>query len=110
MSPVSSGSNSKPSKKPAEAGINGIFKVHNTTAIKSALKAFSTEKEQLIKGRVQYIKDRFAETGNSFSLATSIFDTTSWPSATDGLQKFGKSKIKVIATHFANILIGSGRH
>jgi hypothetical protein len=57
------------------------------------LKAFSTDGEQLVKGEMQYLEGKFAAAGNSLSLATSVFDTFSWPSATVGLQEFVNSKI-----------------
>jgi hypothetical protein len=50
------------------------------------LKAFSTYREQFIEGGMLYLRERFAAVGNSFSLATSVFDTFSWPSTTDGLR------------------------
>jgi hypothetical protein len=58
------------------------------------MKAFSSEGELLVKGRIQYLKGKFAAAENSLSLATSVFDTFSWPLTTVGLQEFVNSKME----------------
>jgi hypothetical protein len=47
------------------------------------LKAFSADEEQLVKGGIQYLSESYAAAGNNFSLASSVFDSFSWLSATD---------------------------
>lgn len=75
--------------------------------IQSKLKAFSTDKEQLIKEGIQYIKKKFAAIANNSSLVTLEIDTFWWPSATDALQQFGNSKIEGTTTHLTKMLIGA---
>lgn len=77
-----------------------FYKVYNSAAIKCTLKVFSTGKERFIKSGVHYLKERCAAPENSFLLATSVSHAFPWPSATDGLEEYEDSKIKVIATHF----------
>jgi hypothetical protein len=58
----------------SSTSLNGIFqRVQLNSYKKCILKAFLTDKEQLIKDGIQYLKERFAATGNSLSLATSLF-------------------------------------
>jgi hypothetical protein len=70
---------------------------------------FSAGKERFIKSGVHYLKERFAATGNSFPLATSVFHSFSWPSATDELEEYGNSKIKIHNHSFQEMLIGDGK-
>jgi len=59
---------------------------------------------------IQYIRQRCAAaTANGLSIATSMFDTLSWPTATDGLQEFGNNKTNIPSTCFRKVLIGDGK-
>jgi hypothetical protein len=62
----------------------------------------------LIKSRIHHLKEKFVATENSFPLSTSVFDTSSWPSATHGLLESGNSKIEAIAIHLKKMLFGDG--
>jgi hypothetical protein len=63
----------------------------------------------LINSGIQYLGEVFAATGNSFPLAISEFDSFSRYSGTDGLQKSGSNRTKVLATYLRKMLIGDGK-
>jgi hypothetical protein len=57
------------------------------------LKAYSTDKEHLIKSGIQYLKNKFSAAGNNFSTSKkNVRQFFLRPSATDAVQELGTAK------------------
>ncbi|MEE6461243.1 hypothetical protein FKM82_001239 [Ascaphus truei] len=62
-------------------------------------KAFGYDRKDLIENGIKYLKEKFTSTWSDITLATSVFDTCTWPSG-KMLEEFGENELKELALHF----------
>ncbi|MEE6461244.1 hypothetical protein FKM82_001240 [Ascaphus truei] len=62
-------------------------------------KAFGYDRKVLIENGIKYLKEKFTSTWSDITLATSVFDTCTWPSD-EMLDVFGVNELKELALHF----------
>lgn len=73
--------------------LQDVIQSRTSLILDSYNKSFSTDTNQLIKGRIHDLREMFAVIGNMYPLATRVLDTSSWPPETDELLEFGNSRI-----------------